>query len=89
MAINKDNLCLFITTVTRNRLPVFRTDAIKTLACRALDEARGSGGFALFAYVIMRGTIRLLTAEDAQGRCEVRLAAAEIGRSRREGAAFP
>ena len=31
MAINKDNLCLFITTVTRNRLPVFRTDAIKTL----------------------------------------------------------
>jgi REP element-mobilizing transposase RayT len=32
---------------------VFRTDALKGVACRALDEARRSGGFALFAYVVM------------------------------------
>ena len=51
--INKDNPCLFVTTVARNRLRVFRTDALKGVACRALDEARYSGGFALFAYVIM------------------------------------
>jgi REP element-mobilizing transposase RayT len=51
--INKDNPCLFITTVARNRLPVFRTDPLKVVACRALAEARRSGGFALFAYVIM------------------------------------
>ena len=51
--ISKDNPCLFITTVARERLPVFRTDALKELACRALDEARRSGAFALFAYVIM------------------------------------
>jgi REP element-mobilizing transposase RayT len=51
--INKDNPCLFVTTVARNRLPVFRTDALKGVACRALDEARCSGGFSLFAYVIM------------------------------------
>jgi hypothetical protein len=38
--INKDNSCLFVTTVARNRLPVFRTDALKGIACRALDEAR-------------------------------------------------
>jgi REP element-mobilizing transposase RayT len=51
--ISKDRPCLFITTVARNRLPVFRSDALKTVACRALDEARRCGGFALFAYVIM------------------------------------
>jgi len=51
--ISKDNPCLFITTVALNRLPVFRTDALKGVACRALDEARHSAGFALFAYVIM------------------------------------
>ena len=51
--INKDKPCLFMTTVVRNRLPVFRTDTLKGVACRALDEARNSGGFALFAYVIM------------------------------------
>jgi hypothetical protein len=51
--ISRDNPCLFITSVACNRLPVFRTDALKSVACRALDEARRSGGFALFAYVIM------------------------------------
>jgi REP element-mobilizing transposase RayT len=51
--IDKDEPCLYITTVARDRLPVFRTDAVKGVACRALDEARRSGGFALFAYVIM------------------------------------
>jgi len=38
--ISKDNPCLFVTTVARNRLPVFRTDALKGIACRTLDEAR-------------------------------------------------
>lgn len=51
--ISKDNPCLFVTTVAHDRLPVFRTDALKALTCRALHEARCSGGFALFAYVIM------------------------------------
>ena len=51
--ISKDEPCLYITTVARDRLPVFRTDALKVVACKALDEARRSGGFALFAYVIM------------------------------------
>jgi len=51
--ISKDSPCLFVTTVARDRLPVFRTDALKEVACRALDEARHSGAFALFAYVIM------------------------------------
>jgi putative transposase len=58
--INKDTPCLFLTTVTRNRLPVFRTDAFKGIACKALDEARRSGGFALFAYVIMPEHLHVL-----------------------------
>jgi REP-associated tyrosine transposase len=51
--INKDTPCIYVTTVAHDRLPVFRTDALKAIACAALDEARHSGGFALFAYVIM------------------------------------
>jgi hypothetical protein len=51
--ISRDTPCLSITSVARDRLPVFRTDTIKKIACAALDEARGSGRFAIFAYVIM------------------------------------
>ena len=58
--ISKDNPCVFITTVAHNRLPVFRTDALKVVACRALDEARHSAGFALFAYVIMPDHLHVL-----------------------------
>jgi len=32
---------------------VFRKDEIKTLVCEALNEARDSGGFGLYAYVVM------------------------------------
>ncbi len=47
--ISRDSQALFITAVAKNRLPVFRTDVIKTVTCEALDEARRSGGFLLFA----------------------------------------
>jgi putative transposase len=52
---------LSITTVARDRLPVFRTDAFKKIACSALDEARRSGRFAIFAYVIMPDHLHLIT----------------------------
>ncbi len=58
--INKDTPCLFITTVTRNRLAVFRTDPACGVACGALDEARRSGGFALFAYVMVPEHLRVM-----------------------------
>ena len=58
--ISKDNPCLFVTTVMHSRLPVFRTDELKIVACRALHEARTSGGFALFAYVIMPEHLHIL-----------------------------
>ena len=47
--ISKRRPCLIIPTLARNRLPVFRTDALDDVACRALDKASTSIGFGLFA----------------------------------------
>jgi REP element-mobilizing transposase RayT len=47
--------------VTKDRLPVFRTDEIKLITCAALNEARNSGKFALYAYVIMLDHLHLIT----------------------------
>ncbi len=43
---------------------------MKSITCRALDEARRSGGFALFAYVIMPDHLHFLT-DDARKPSEV------------------
>jgi REP element-mobilizing transposase RayT len=59
--ISRDSQALYITIVTKDRLPVFQSDAIKIVTCQALDEARKSGGFLLFAYVIMPDHLHLLT----------------------------
>jgi REP element-mobilizing transposase RayT len=59
--ISRDNLCLSITSVARDRLPVFRADTLKNIVCASLDEARHSGGFAIFAYVIMPDHLHLIT----------------------------
>ena len=47
--------------VAKDRLPVFQTDAFKTITCQAMDEARQSHGFLLFAYVIMTDHMHLIT----------------------------
>jgi putative transposase len=59
--ISRDSVALYITITTKNRLPVFRTDALKSVLCKAIDEARISGGFLLFAYVIMVDHLHVLT----------------------------
>ncbi|HEY8185590.1 MAG TPA: hypothetical protein VIF64_05955 [Pyrinomonadaceae bacterium] len=51
--ISRDTPALYITAVAKDRLPVFRTDAIKIITCNALNEARESGGFSIYAYAIM------------------------------------
>jgi REP element-mobilizing transposase RayT len=61
VTISRDNPCLSITSVAHDRLPVFRTDAMKQTVCAALDEARHSGGFAIFAYVIMPDHLHVIT----------------------------
>jgi REP element-mobilizing transposase RayT len=59
--ISQDSPALYITVVTKNRLPVFRTDEMKKILCESIDEARRSAGLLLFAYVIMLDHIHLLT----------------------------
>src|SRR6185295_14082122 len=59
--ISIDSPSLFITAVGKNRLPVFQTDKIKQVTCDAIDEARTSCGFLLFAYVLMPDHTHLLT----------------------------
>jgi putative transposase len=59
--ISQDSPVLYITIVAKDRLPVFRTNQLKEILCRAIDEARKSAGFLLFAYVIMVDHVHLLT----------------------------
>ena len=59
--ISRDSPCYLLTSVPKDRLSVFRTDVIKKIACEALDEARNSGRFALYAYVIMPDHLHVVT----------------------------
>lgn len=59
--ISRETQALYITAVAKDRLPVFQTDSIKIITCKANDEARNSLGFLLFAYVIMPDHLHLLT----------------------------
>ena len=63
--ISQDSPALYITIVTKDRLPVFRTDQMKEILIRAIDEARKSAGFLLFAYVIMLDHMHLLTSRPS------------------------
>jgi len=59
--ISRDALCFYLTSVAKDRLPVFRADEIKLVTCEALTEARKSGGFALYAYVIMLDHLHVIS----------------------------
>jgi REP element-mobilizing transposase RayT len=63
--ISHDSQVLYITAVTKDRQPVFRTDWMREFLCGALDEARKSAGILLFAYVIMWDHIHLLTSRSS------------------------
>ena len=63
--ISQDSPALYITIVTKNRLPVFQTDHMKHILCQAIDEARRSAHFLLFAYVIMLDHLHLLTSRPS------------------------
>lgn len=59
--ISRDSPAYYLTAVAKDRLPVFRTDEIALLACRAIDEVRQSGKFMIFAYIIMPDHFHLVT----------------------------
>ena len=63
--ISQDSPALYITIVTKDRLSVFRTDHMKEILCHAIDEARKSAGFLLFAYVIMWDHMHLLSSRPS------------------------
>jgi REP element-mobilizing transposase RayT len=63
--ISQDSPALYITVVTKDRLPVFKTDRMKEILCRAINEARTAAGILLFAYVIMLDHLHLLTSRPA------------------------
>jgi len=78
--ISRDSQALYITVVTKDRLPVFQTDAIKVVMCQALDEARNSGGFLIFAYVIMPDHMHLITDQPATSADVLRFVKGITGR---------
>ena len=78
--ISRDNPCFYLTSVAKNRLPVFRTDAVKTITCKALDEARKSGGFAIYAYVIMPDHLHVITNSERSSSDTLRFINGIIGR---------
>jgi len=53
MRISIDTPVYFFTAVAHDRLPIFRTDKLKQIACDAFNEARKSADLLLLAYVIM------------------------------------
>jgi len=59
--ISRDNPAYYLTSVTHDRLPIFRKDEIKRVVTDAFDEARRSAGFLIFAYVIMPDHTHILT----------------------------
>lgn len=56
-----DTPAYYLTSVTHNRLHVFRKDLLASVACEALNEARASGGFLLFAYVLTPDHLHVVT----------------------------
>ncbi len=59
--ISIDTPCYFITSVTHDRLPIFRTDKLKQIVCNALDEARKSADLLYFGYAIMPDHFHIVT----------------------------
>ncbi len=66
LTISRDNPCLYLTVVCKDRLPVFRKDDFKELVCQSLNEARQSGEFLIFAYVIMPDHLHVITDRPRQ-----------------------
>jgi putative transposase len=77
--ISRDTPSLYITAVCKDRLPVFRKAEMKELACVALDEARTSGKFLVFAYVMMPDHIHIITDGEKKPSTVLRFVKGIIG----------
>jgi len=59
--ISRDNPAYYLTSVTHERLPIFKKDQLKQIVVDAFDEARRSAGILLFAYVVMDDHTHVIT----------------------------
>ncbi len=59
--VSRTTPAYYLTSVAHNRLPIFRTDAIKQVVCNAFSEARISGVMMIFADVIMPDHTHVVT----------------------------
>jgi REP element-mobilizing transposase RayT len=61
MRVSIDTPFYYFTSVAHDRLPIFRTDKLKEIMAAAPNEARTSGQFSIFAYVIMPDHYHIIT----------------------------
>src|SRR5262245_10215491 len=59
--ISPNSPAYYLTSIAKDRLPIFRHDALKSVACSALYEARTSGRFLILAYVIMPDHLHVIS----------------------------
>lgn len=78
--ISKDNPAFYLTAVTKERLPIFRTEALAQVACDALLEARRSGKFLAFAFVLMPDHFHLVTDSKVESKEVLRFTKGICGR---------
>jgi putative transposase len=64
--ISIDTPFYYFTLVAHDRLPIFQTDRLKKIMADALDEARRSANFLIFAYVIMPDHYHIITDSSRQ-----------------------
>lgn len=62
--VSRDNPFYYLTSVAKDRLPIFRTETIGAICAAAFDEARRSAGFMIFAYAIMLDHVHLITSSS-------------------------
>jgi REP element-mobilizing transposase RayT len=70
--ISPNSPSYYLTSVAKDRLQVFRQDTLKSIACSALNEARNSGGFLVFAYVIVPDHIHVITDGEKKATAALR-----------------
>ncbi|MGE0657464.1 MAG: transposase [Pyrinomonadaceae bacterium] len=71
--ISRTTPAYYFTSVSHNRLPIFRTDKLKQVLCDAYAEARERHGILILAYVIMLDHVHLLTRAERNMEDTLRL----------------
>ena len=68
MYISSSTPAYYLTSVAKDRLPIFRLDSLKEVVCKALNEARKSGSFLILAYVIMPDHLHVIAAGEKKSK---------------------